>query len=53
MAEKKESAEAAVRTIRRVTRKKYSADGEGPDCAGRPARRDQHRRLVPAGRHPD
>ena len=26
MAEKKESAEAAVRTIRRVTRKKYSAE---------------------------
>ena len=26
MAEKKESVEAAVRTIRRVTRKKYSAE---------------------------
>jgi hypothetical protein len=33
MAEKKESAEAAVRTIRRVTRKKYSAEEEGPDRA--------------------
>jgi len=40
MAEKKESVEAAARTIRRVTRKKYSAEeggGEGPDRPGGPA----------------
>ena len=53
MAEKKESAEAAVRTIRRVTRKKYSAEEKVRIVLEGLAGRDQHRRPVPAGRHPD
>jgi hypothetical protein len=43
----REPAEKIVKDIRRMTRRKFSAEDKDPYRAGGPARRGEHRRALP------